>query len=42
MNCPVGQSAEDFAGFEGSDGEGMTWEVVGQTEKHRQHWEIYL
>jgi len=37
MSCPVGQSAEDIAGFEGNDGEGMTWEGVGQTEKHHQH-----
>jgi len=37
MSRSVGQLAEDFASFEGSDREGMAWEVVGQTEKHRQH-----
>jgi hypothetical protein len=37
MSCPVGQSWEDFAGFEGNNGEEMTWEGVGQTEKHHQH-----
>lgn len=37
MSCPVGQLAEDIAGFEGKDGERMTWEVIGQNEKHHQH-----
>ena len=37
MTRSVGQLAEDTASFEESDGEGMAWEVVGQTEKHRQH-----